>query len=176
MFSDDIEYTSNIEELNKFKSMYENKDNKFIAVNFNDISVGDIIYIEFSPYSQKYVYDLYPLFGTIQSIDSAESAEPTNSVDTYDRDDLADRADTAKSNYINYDELNIERIMLNLNNKIFPAYHNWVSYFGISRGYEYSIYKLMTIEKFNYYISPPSTSDSNSDSTSDSTSETNNAI
>lgn len=161
MFSDDIQYTSNIEELNKFKAIYENKDNKFITVNFNDISVGDIIYINFYPYSQKYVYDLYPLFGTIQSI------EPINKIDTVDTIDIA---------YSNNDELNIERIMLNLNNKIFPAYHNWVSYFGNSRGYEYSIYKLMTIEEFNYYISPPSTSDSNSDSSSDFTSETNNAI
>jgi hypothetical protein len=37
-------------------------------ININDINIGNTVMVEFMPYSQKYIYHLYPKYGTVNSI------------------------------------------------------------------------------------------------------------
>jgi hypothetical protein len=120
-------------ELTKFKSKHENNEQKFIKTHFANINVGDIIYITFFPYSQKYIDDLYPLFGTVKEIKLIEK--------------IVD-----ESNDISFDTFTIEKLVLVNDDKTFNGYHDWVSYFGNSRGYEYSIHKLVENTVLNDYI------------------------
>jgi hypothetical protein len=47
----------NNETLNDFIKNYESQEKKFVQINFSEINIGDVIYILFYPYSQKYIYD-----------------------------------------------------------------------------------------------------------------------
>lgn len=53
----------------KFDSYYEFiKSKNLIDIDINNIKEGDLIAIEFIPYSQKYLDILYPKIGTIINI------------------------------------------------------------------------------------------------------------
>ena len=51
---------------NHINNNYLNK--KKVQININELNINDIIFIEFFPDSQKYIYDLYPKFGKIINI------------------------------------------------------------------------------------------------------------
>lgn len=92
------------------------EDNNWISIMFKDLKIGDLIKIEFYPYSQ---IDLPVKYGKIVTI--------TN--------EIADKT-------IYNDELTIENLYLeNEFNKNFCAAHDWISYYGNSRGYDYEIFK-----------------------------------
>ncbi len=137
------------ESLCDFIQKYKSKNKKFIKTNFSDISVGDIIYIIFFPYSQKYIDDLTPIYGTVKEI----------------KDELSYVSELDDDIY--FDKQTIERLILELNGQVVSGSHGWVSYFGNSRGYEYTIYKLKNIslksrkvnEKNSLYISSDSSDD-----------------
>lgn len=145
MFS--IDYETKINELDEFKQKNENINKKFIRTQFDDLNIGDIIYIQFYPYSQKHIDDLYPLFGTIKEIKTT--------IPSFDKDNKND---------MHFDNLTIEKLVLTYDEKIFDGFHYWTSYYGNTRGYEYSIYKLITTNekiKSEYYISSDENEDNN---------------
>jgi len=145
-YFDDSKYNEECEKLKHFKSICETNDLKFKKTNFDDLKPKDFIYIEFYPYSQKNIYSLYPIFGVIKEI---KPLIPTISSSNEQLQDLT-----------------IERLILtsifdNLENNTHQGYHNWTSYFGNSRGYDYTIYKLK--QNFDYYISSPENTDTDTD-------------
>ena len=156
MFSTD--YEAKINELNEFKQKNENVNKKFVHTQFEDLCISDIIYIEFYPYSQKHIDNLYPLFGKIKEI--------KKTIPSFDKDNKND---------IYFDNLTIEKLVLTHNDKIFDGFHYWTSYYGNTRGYEYSVYKLIITNKnikSDYYISSDDEiSDSLDDEISDSSNE-----
>ncbi len=137
----------NNETLSDFIKNYESQEKKFVQINFSEINIGDVIYILFYPYSQKYIDDLTPIFGTVTEIKN-EFPNVLN----FDSE-------------IKFDTQTIERLVLELNGELIRGSHEWVSYFGNSRGYEYTIYKLKNIlssrfnKKNNLYISSESSDD-----------------
>ena len=145
-YFNDTKYNEECQKLKHFKSILETNDFKFKKTNFDDLKPKDIIYIEFYPYSQKYIYDLYPIFGIIKEI------KPLIPIVNSSNEQLQD--------------LTIERLILtsifnNLENNIHQGFHHWTSYLGNSRGYDYIIYKLK--ESIDYYISSPEDTNTDSD-------------
>lgn len=129
-------YEEQNSDLKNFKKTHETDKKKFIHTNFESLNVGDIIYIEFYPYSQKFIDELCPLFGTIKEI--------KKTIPSFGDSDMV------------FDNLTIERLVLTSNGETFNGFHYWTSYYGNTRGYEYSIYKLNDIideKKNEYYIS-----------------------
>jgi hypothetical protein len=51
-----------------------------------DLKVGDIVYVEYSPDSQKYIYSYTPQYGSIKEIKLVESISPTTDkkIEEYD--------------------------------------------------------------------------------------------
>jgi len=99
-------------ETNK-KNEFKNKFNNYIFINNIDkLKINDIVIIEYYPYSQKYIYNLYPKFGKIINILNLE--------------------------LYNDDILSI--IILQNNNEIYNASHG--QYNMYNRGYDYDIIKI----------------------------------
>ena len=120
-YDDDTEYNEKCIELDKFKTKYSTDNNEWTYVNLNDIKVDDKIFITFCPDSQKYINSLYPLFGIVSNI-LPENSNPDS-------------------------DFTIERLELtNEEGKKYSAAHGWCGYYGDSRSYYYSIYKLTELE------------------------------
>jgi len=109
-------YNEQLNNIEKFKLQYSDLNYDWVIESCNNLSVGDIIITYFSPLSQKYIYDLYPIYGKI-----IEISKQTENID--------DIIDTIK--------------LLDENGNIISASHLWTSYFGNSRGYDYTVYKLI---------------------------------
>ena len=101
------------ETLDDFIKKYECEEKKFVEINCSEINIDDIIYILYYPYSQKYIDVLIPKFGIVREIKNE------------------------------FDTQKIEHLILELNGQMINGWHEWVSHFGNSRGYEYIIYKLI---------------------------------
>lgn len=108
---DDYEYYENI---NKNITEYIDKNNikSKKHVQITELKPGQRILIEFLPYSQKYIYKLYPKFGTIEEINWSD------------------------------EEMEFDVRIKNMNGQIEYMFHPSVSYYGDSLGYEYVIYLL----------------------------------
>ncbi len=104
---DDSEYNTVVEKTDK---IIENKNK--IPIKLLDVKIGDNIYIQFHPYSQKYIYSLYPKVGIVNSIEN-----------------YVFNGNEFPSITITNSEGNPEEL-----------FHGGVSYFGDSLGYDYSIY------------------------------------
>ena len=61
LFHDDYKFF-----FDKAEDFYEK--NKWIEINYNDIKLNDIIIIYFTPYSQKYLNELYPKYDHVIDI------------------------------------------------------------------------------------------------------------
>jgi hypothetical protein len=75
---------------------------RMIEIELENIKLNDLIYIKFIPYSQKYIYRLYPKYGRLLN---------DNKIKTY-------------------------------KNSIEDLFHDTVSYYGESLGYDYVLYKI----------------------------------
>jgi len=90
------------------------KEYNWKKIKYNDLKLGDYIIINFYPYSQ---IDLKSRYGTIINIINLKNEKD---IEAY----------------------TIENIYLeNEFNSNFCAAHDWISYFGNSRGYDYEILK-----------------------------------
>lgn len=81
-------------------------------VSITELKQGQLILIDFLPYSQKYIYKLYSKIGTIQEINH----------------------DGIEGEY----DIRIKNIDGHIENILHPS----VSYYGDTLGYEYTIYLL----------------------------------
>jgi|UniRef100_A0A6C0EC33 hypothetical protein len=106
-------YNKCIDEIENIK-----KNKSCTSIDINKIKIGELIYIIFMPYSQKYIYDLYPKCGYVQSIEIINSINP----------------------FTNKTEENYNIIIKNMSNIDENLLHDGVSYFGQSLGYDYMIY------------------------------------
>ena len=61
-----MEYDYYEQQLNSFNQYIGGKE--LVKVKLEDLKIGDIVYVQFCPYSQKYLYDLIPKYGEIISI------------------------------------------------------------------------------------------------------------
>lgn len=59
---DDSEYNTIVEKTNEIIG----NRNK-VPIKLSDIRIGDNILVQFYPYSQKYIYSLYPKIGTVRT-------------------------------------------------------------------------------------------------------------
>jgi hypothetical protein len=50
----------------------------WVSVDESDLKVGDIVYVEYSPDSQKHIYTHYPEYGTVREIGSDEYYSPSD--------------------------------------------------------------------------------------------------
>jgi len=89
-------------------------------ININDLKIGQQIYINFIPYSQKYLDILNSKIGTIYSI---------NKFNYFD--EISNRNETRYDIKIKNNEGEIGDLL-----------HESVSYYGNSLGYDYCIYLL----------------------------------
>jgi hypothetical protein len=106
-YFDDYEYNLIQEELKGIISK-----NELIPIKLSDIKIGDKLYIDFSPYSQKYIYVLHSKLGTVECIK------------IYDTNDN-----------------NFSTVMIkNHKGEVEDLFHDGVSYLGNSLGYDYNIF------------------------------------
>lgn len=92
---------------------------KLTEISLNEINIGNNLYINFYPCSQKFIYTLLPKYGIVKTIKNEKK------INYYDNDS-------------EYEELNI--IIKNYKNKEENLMHLGVSYMGHSSGYDYCIY------------------------------------
>ena len=89
-----------------------------ILIDINDIKIGDNIYINFIPDSQKYIYELYSKCGSVESIEIKNQINP----------------------YTDKNENYYKIIIKNSSDNLEELFHEGVSYLGTSLGYSYFIY------------------------------------
>lgn len=116
-YLDDSDYNLIINELQKIIA-----DKKLIPRKLSEINVGDKVYINFYPNSQKYIYTLYPKLGTVKNIK------------IYELDDC--ELDDCELDDYEFPSITIE----NYKGEVEELFHNGVSYYGDSLGYDYSIF------------------------------------
>ena len=102
--------------INEIENIIKNKN--CTSINIDKIKIGDFIYINFMPDSQKYIYDLYPKCGYVSSIEIINNINP----------------------FTNKKEKNYNIIIKNMSNINENLLHDGVSYLGQSLGYDYIIY------------------------------------
>jgi hypothetical protein len=110
------------DEINDFEIQVQNITNQLIGkkikpIDFDEIKIGDDVYITFYPCSQKYLYTLLPKYGQVLKIE--------------------------KTQYENFDNeliTDIEIQIKNYKSEIENLMHPGVSYMGHSLGYDYAIY------------------------------------
>lgn len=61
-------YDEEYEKANSKKNAISTNSEDWKDCNINDLKVGDIIYVDYFPDSQKYIYTYYPEYGTVQEI------------------------------------------------------------------------------------------------------------
>ena len=106
-YFNDYEYNLIQEELKKIISK-----NKLIPIKLSDIKIGDKLYIDFQPYSQKYLYILHSKLGIVEDI----------------------KIHHTKDN-------NFPSVMIkNHKSEVEDLFHDGVSYLGDSLGYDYNIF------------------------------------
>jgi hypothetical protein len=65
----DIEnYEKKYDKANKYKNMHCQDDTKWVNVSIDDINESDIIYVEYIPMSQKYLYVHSPECGIVEKM------------------------------------------------------------------------------------------------------------
>ena len=108
MFSydnDKIEFYNNINsEIHKY---LQNK--KKIEINIDNIQINDVIYIEFIPDSQKYIYELYPKLGIVNNFENNEYFilnNITNQTESLLHDNVSYYVNTLGYGYIIYKIIN----------------------------------------------------------------------
>ena len=120
-YCDDDDEIINYESINnKINSLLEHV--KIKSIDIYDLKVGDTVYINFTPNSQRYIYNLYPKYGKILSIDFNK---------------IYDEIDNK------YYENNIIKI-INHDNIIDDLLHGGVSYYGQSLDYDYSLFLIVS--------------------------------
>ena len=110
----------------KQKHQLANIKSEWVIKNVSDIKVDDKIVIYFYPDSQRYINTLYPIYGIVQKILTDK--------------ELNINEETKRELYSDFD---LEKLVIQKedSDEIVGA-HGWVSYYGNSRGYFYTIYIL----------------------------------
>ena len=112
----------------KEKHLSLNPNSEWIIKDISDIKVDDQIVIYFYPDSQRYINDLYPKYGKVKKILTDE--------------ELQIDEETKKEVYSDSD-FDLERLIIETEDMYETSgAHGWVSYYGNSRGYFYTIYIL----------------------------------
>lgn len=122
-YLDSIEYDKHVDELNKFIFQHSDSTHQFKETTVSDLKIGDKIFIEFYPFSQKYVFMLYPKYGTI--------------IEIIPFDDL--NSDS------NSDICPIENIIISNDKISYSISHGFYGYFNNTRSYDFIIKKLNLI-------------------------------
>ena len=63
------EYNNYCNQAEQFYNLHINCNTHWDEININDLKINDIIIINYTSNSQRYMYDLYPKFGKITKID-----------------------------------------------------------------------------------------------------------
>ena len=118
--NDETNYNEIVLKATTYENSLKTNSNNWVKINFSDIKLGDKIIIHFNPFSQLYIYSLYPKFGEVVLI--LPILELTNDY--------------------SIQELTLERLTLKYDDLEFNADHDWCSYYGDSRGFYYDILRL----------------------------------
>jgi hypothetical protein len=103
--NDKIEFYTNI---NNQINLYL-KDKKKIEINIDNIQINDIIYIDFIPDSQKYIYELYPKLGIVNKFENDEYFilnNITNQIEPLLHDNVSYYGNTLGYGYLIYKIIN----------------------------------------------------------------------
>ena len=69
------EYNNYCNQAEQFYNLNINCNTYWNEINIDDLKINDIIIINYTPNSQRYIYDLYPKFGKIIRIEDSNILE-----------------------------------------------------------------------------------------------------
>jgi hypothetical protein len=69
-------YDSEREKAQRFKNVLSSSQDDWIDCMESDLKIGDVIYVEYLPDSQKYMYTHSPEYGTVREINTDEYYSP----------------------------------------------------------------------------------------------------